>query len=131
LEKPGFVQTKTLVFTGQYCAIKTPQSAKKSKKKFSGVPLAETFRLLGQTEFVLWEIQAAPRLPSSLFSQWYSRFDVFGLTNSEAAKFLFIDALFLEVLPSFPKLRAWKAASLESDRFTGVVNYLIAPKRPT
>ncbi|GAB4463105.1 MAG: hypothetical protein OHK0029_31200 [Armatimonadaceae bacterium] len=99
------------------------------KHSFTGLSLKEVMILLGQTDFQTWQIDAPPRPPSPFLQEALKRFDSFNLTNSEAAKVLLIDAIFIEVVPAFPKLRVWKAASLESDRLIGVADYLIAPKR--
>ena len=103
--------------------------AVKAKRNFSGMSLKETMILLQQSDFKLWEIDAPPRPPSAFLQEALRRFDAFNLTNSEAAKLLLIDALLVEIVPSYPNLRVWKAAVLESDTMIGVADYLIAPKR--
>ncbi len=51
------------------------------------------------------------------------------LKSSELAKTLLIDALFAEIVPEYPKLKIWKAATLSADNLTGIVDYLLAPNR--
>jgi hypothetical protein len=99
------------------------------KRNFSGLTLKDVMLLLNQQDFTRWQLNVSPRPPSDFLQEAMRRFDAFNLTNSEAAKLLLIDALFVEIVPSYPKLRVWKAALLESDALTGVVDYLIAPKR--
>ena len=99
------------------------------KRDFSGLTLREVMVLLGQQDFVPWQINAPPRPPSAYLQETLSRLRVFDLTNSEAAKLLLIDALFVEVVPGHPNLKVWKAAPLETDTLIGVADYVIAPRR--
>jgi hypothetical protein len=106
-----------------------PKPAVRAKRNFSGISLKEAMLLIGQSDFQPWQIDAPPRPPSAFLTEALTRFDAFNLTNSEAAKVLLIDTLLIEVVPSYPELRVWKAATLESDTLIGIADYLIAPKR--
>jgi hypothetical protein len=55
------------------------------------------------------------------------RLEAFDLRNSEAAKVLLIDTLLAEVVPSYPRLKVWKATPLESDDLAGIADYVISP----
>ncbi len=99
------------------------------KRNFADLTLKDVMLLLQQQNFVPWQITAPPRPPSDYLRETFSRLRVFDLTNSEAAKLLLIDALFVEIVPNHPPLKIWKAALLESDTLVGVADYLIAPKR--
>jgi hypothetical protein len=106
-----------------------PLTLVRPKRNFSSITLKEAMILLNQADFQVWHIEALPRPPSLYLQETMTRLDAFDLTNSEAAKVLLIDALLVEVVPSYPKLRVWKAAPLESDTLVGIADYLIAPKR--
>lgn len=82
-----------------------------------------------QAGFQEWRIEAASRPPSAFLSEALERFDAFDLTNSEAVQVMLIDALLVETVPTYPNLRVWKAAPLESNTPAGVADYLIAPQR--
>lgn len=99
------------------------------KRNFSGVTLKEVMLLLQQQNFIPWQMNAPPRSPSAYLQETLSRLQVFDLTNSEAAKLLLIDALFVEIVPGHPSLKVWKAAPLESDTLVGIADYVIAPRR--
>lgn len=51
------------------------------------------------------------------------------MESTEQAKTLLIDALFAEIVVNYPKLKIWKAETLETDTLTGVADYLMAPRR--
>jgi hypothetical protein len=91
----------------------------RTKRNFSSISIKEAMILLGQSDFRPWQIEAPPRSPSDFLTEALKRIDAFNLTNSEAAKVLLIDTLLIEVVPSYPELRVWKAALLESDTLTG------------
>ena len=42
---------------------------------------------------------------------------------------MLIDALFAEIVPEYPKLKIWKAATLSADNLTGIADYLLAPNQ--
>jgi hypothetical protein len=99
-----------------------------TKRKFSSFKEADAFRELGIKKLQAWQTDFPPLLPSDFFGERLRRLENFGLRGSERAKELLIDAVFEEVLEHHQKLRAWKAAPLESDSLTGVVDYLIATR---
>jgi len=76
---------------------------------------------------VVWTPDALPTPPSAYLTETLQRLRAFDLQRSEAAKILLIDALLIEVAPTYPKLKVWKASPLESDVAMGIVDYLIAP----
>ncbi len=69
-------------------------NATRAKRNFSGLSLRDAMGYVGQTDFVDWQIDVAPRPPSAFLTEALTRFDAFSLTNSEAAKLLLIDILF-------------------------------------
>ena len=101
----------------------------KAKRNYSAIKLEEVMRLIGQDNLIDWHVNANPRKPSDILQANLQRLKVFDLESSEQAKTLLIDALFAEVVFDYPKLKIWKAESLETDTLTGVADYLIAPYR--
>jgi hypothetical protein len=84
---------------------------------------------LGRELIAPWPLGAAPRAPSEHLLTHLDGLRVFDLVSTEQAKMLLIDTLFVEVVQWFPSLKVWKAEPLETDRLTGVADYLIAPRR--
>lgn len=107
------------------------ESSKREKKlSFSGLTAKQAFQLVPTENTIPWQLTVAPRPPSPTLLTNFERMETaFALLNSEAAKLSIIDVVLLEVLPHYPRLRAWKAASLENTTIAGVADYLIAPKR--
>ncbi len=99
------------------------------KRNFSGIHLKEVMRLVPAEVTTPWQIEAMPRPPSEALQTHLRRLEAFDLQTTEQAKTLLIDALFAETVFPHPKLKVWKAATLNTDTLTGVADYLIAPKR--
>lgn len=101
----------------------------KKQKNFSSFDAHEAFKALHLTELQKWSIHVQPLQPTPFFQERLRRLEHFDLTISEKAKELLIDAICEETLEYHPRLKIWKAAPLQSDEFTGTVDYLVAPKR--
>ncbi|MCS6783145.1 MAG: hypothetical protein RMI89_08960 [Gloeomargarita sp. SKYBB_i_bin120] len=99
---------------------------KSKKKSFSTVTYTEVFRRLGITHLQPWELPIVPKSPSQFLQQHFERLQRFDLQSSEESRKLIIDAILLEVIAEFPKLKIWKGVNLESNEFQGVVDYLVA-----
>lgn len=99
------------------------------KKNFSSFTLATAMMKVGLTELTRWDLDAPLLPPSDFFRERLHRLEVFDLKSSEHSKKLLIDACFEEALQSYPALRVWKGAPLQSDELTGLADYLIAPRR--
>lgn len=99
------------------------------KRNFLAMKLQEAMQLLGRETLIRWQIESSPRPPSDYLLTHFRHLEVFELQNSEQAKTLLIDALFAEVVADYPKLKVWKAETLETDTLTGVADYLMAPHR--
>ena len=102
---------------------------KKTRRNYSALSLRDAMELLHKETLNPWSLNAAARTPSDALETHLRRLDAFDLETSEQAKTLLIDALFAEVLSSYPALKVWKAAVLNTNSLTGVADYLIAPKR--
>ncbi len=101
----------------------------KAKKKFSSFAWDEAFITLGIERLIEWKADFQPVAPTDFFNERLRRLGNFGLTNSERGKELLIDAVCEEAIERHQKLRIWKAAPLESDTLTGIVDYIVAPRR--
>jgi len=99
------------------------------KRDFSGLTLKQAMQLIPAQDLLPWELNTPERPPSDIWQTNLIRLQSFALFASEAAKTLLIDAILLEVVPNYPRLKVWKAALLEADTVAGVADYLIAPKR--
>ncbi len=99
------------------------------KRVFSSMTLKDVMRLIPSGEFTPWRMNAPPRPPGPFLLEALRRFEVFDVENSEPAKILLIDALLAEIVPDHAGLKVWKSMALESDTFSGVADYLIAPRR--
>lgn len=100
------------------------------KRNYSGFTLAEAFKELQLTSLRRWDLDAATLAPSDFFRQRLQRLEsTFDTTTSERAKELLIDAICEEALLRHSQLKAWKAALIQSDELTGVVDYVTAPNR--
>ncbi len=101
----------------------------KTRKRFSQFTLPEALAFLNQRDIANWQIPFTLREPSDLYLQMTDRLSkYFDLSLSEAAKSLLIDAILLESINHFEKLKIWKEAKLQSDILQGVADYLIAPQ---
>ncbi|MBC8141724.1 MAG: hypothetical protein H7Y38_09830 [Armatimonadetes bacterium] len=99
------------------------------KLNYSSLNLEQALSFVPTDNLVPWQIASMPLAPSMVLTETLSRMDSFDLTESEAAKILLIDAVFLEVVPRHPLLKVWKTKALESNLLTGFADFLIAPKR--
>ena len=97
------------------------------KRDFSALSLKEALQMVPTKRIAVWQPDAPPAAPSAYLTETLTRLRAFDLQRSEAAKILLIDALLIEVAPSYPQLKVWKASPLESDVAMGVADYLIAP----
>ena len=99
------------------------------KTPFSGMTLRDALQLIPAQDLISWPLAAEEREPSDILRANLERMQSFALTNSEAAKIVLIDALLLEIVPHYPRLKVWKAAPLEAETVAGFADYLVAPKR--
>jgi hypothetical protein len=102
------------------------KTSKAKKRSFSGFKYGEAFKQLGIEHLHLWELSITPIPPSSFLQQHFERLKHFDLQSSEESKKLIIDAILLEAILSFPRLKVWKGANLESDELQGAADYLIS-----
>ena len=101
----------------------------KQKQNDFAMTLEEAMHLIGRERLLPWRPDALPRPPSDTLQDILRRLAYFDLKESEPAKTLLIDALFVEIIPGHETLKVWKEASLTTDTTTGVADYLIAPNR--
>ena len=99
------------------------------KRNFLAMKMGEAMRLIGRETLNKWEFHAPVRKPSDDLQRHLQRIEIFDLESSEAAKILFIDALFAEIVNDHPKLKVWKTEPLHTDTLTGIADYLVAPRR--
>ena len=97
------------------------------KRVYSVIGLEEAMRLVPAERLTPWELMAEPQPPSDTMRDYLQRLRVFDLDNSEAAKLLLIDALFAEIVPNHSPLKVWKAMALETDKLTGIADYVFSP----
>jgi hypothetical protein len=100
-----------------------------SKQKFSSFTFDTALEKLGVNHLVEWKIDAPSVAPSDFFHEHMRRLKVFDLVRSEGARILLIDAIFAEVLQSFPALKIFKETALVGENTTGIVDYLVSPNR--
>jgi hypothetical protein len=100
-----------------------------TKRNYAGFNLRDAMKLIPAEQFTPWQLNAPPRPPSDALTTHLQRLEAFDLKSSEQAKTLLIDALLVEIVPLHPKLKVWKAATLNTDTLTGVTDYLMAPRR--
>lgn len=99
----------------------------KTRKRFSQFTLASALNLLNQRNIKSWQIPFQRKEPSPLYLQLIERLSKhFDLSLSESAKSLVIDAILLESIARFEKLKIWKEAKLQNDLLQGSADYLIA-----
>ena len=101
----------------------------KKRKNFSSFDTKEAFKELGIDQLKKWGIKVKPFQASKFFQKRMDRLEAFDLTNSESAKELLIDAFCEEAIESHKHIKIWKSASLQSDGLTGIVDYIVAPRR--
>ena len=103
---------------------------KKRKLNFSNFDRTKALKFLGIEQLQQWTLTPDNTAPSSFFAQRLARLqETFDLTTSEKAKELIVDAFCEEAITHYPQFRWWKGAALSSDRLTGIVDYLLAPRR--
>jgi hypothetical protein len=101
----------------------------KTKHNFGALKLEQAMQLIGRETLIHWQPSVPPRQPGEALQTHLRRLEVFDLESSEQAKILLIDALFAEIVADQPKLKIWKAETIETDTLIGVADYLIAPRR--
>lgn len=99
------------------------------KKRFSAYQLAEALTIIGTNQLREWHFSIQPQPPSEVYVQNLARLKAhFDLSLSEAAKSLLIDAILLEAIDDFARLKVWKEAPLKTATLSGTVDYLVAPQ---
>jgi len=109
--------------------MKAVTTSKPRKKNFSSFTLIEAMKQLNLNDLIEWQVKIIPKKPSSFFKQRLERLECFDLQTVEESKKLLIDAICEEAIQEFKRLRIWKGASLEGDRASGYVDYLIAERK--
>ena len=99
------------------------------KKSFSSFNYKAAFKQLKIDHLLSWEIEFQPVSPSEFFQQHLERLKCFDLESSEESKKLLIDAVLVEAIQGFKRLKIWKGAPLDSDDLNGEVDYMIAENR--
>jgi len=106
------------------------KTSRQKRKNFSSFNLTEAYKHLGIEEILPWSLTEIAIPPSDFFQQRLVRLQRhFDLRSCEESKKLLIDAFCEEALESFPRLKIWKGANLESDTTVGVADYLVAEHR--
>ena len=106
------------------------KTSRQKRKNFSSFNLTEAYKHLGIEEILHWSLTEIAIPPSDFFQQRLVRLQRhFDLRSCEESKKLLIDAFCEEALESFPRLKIWKGANLESDTTVGVADYLVAEHR--
>jgi len=95
------------------------------KKAFSKFTLDEAYKQLNLKRLAAWEIAFTPIKPTAAFQLHWERLQLFDLERSEESKKLLIDAILIEAIQSFPELKIWKGANLESETAHGAADYLV------
>jgi len=105
-------------------------TAKAPKKKaFSRFTLSEAYKQLSLTQLIPWAIDFSPVAPTDAFQLHLKRLQAFDIQRSEEGKKLLIDAILIEAIQDFKRLKFWKGANLESDIAHGAADYLLAENR--
>ncbi len=105
------------------------QSTTPKKKAFSKFKLAEAYKHLRITQLTPWTIDITPIAPTDAFRLHLDRLHVFDIDRSEEGKKLLIDAILIEAMQPFKRLKLWKGAMLESDVAHGAADYLMTENR--
>ena len=103
--------------------------SKPRKKNFDSFTPTEAMKQLNLKNLITWQVKIIPKNPSLFFRQRLERLECFDLQTVEESKKLLIDAICEEAIQEFKHLRIWKGASLESDRTSGYVDYLVAERQ--
>ena len=97
------------------------------KQRFSQIDLRGALQIIGINELQEWRPEFSPKPPSDYYLISTQKLKAhFDLSLSESAKSLLIDAILLEAIDIYSKLKIWKEAKLQTEQLTGVVDYLIA-----
>jgi hypothetical protein len=97
------------------------------KQRFSQIDLRGALQIIGINELKEWRPEFRPKPASDYYLISTQKLKAhFDLSLSESAKSLLIDAILLEAIASYSKLKIWKEAKLQTEQLTGVVDYLIA-----
>ncbi len=97
------------------------------KQRFSQIDLRGALQIIGINELKEWRLEFSPKQASEYYLISTQKLKAhFDLSLSESAKSLLIDAILLEAIASYSKLKIWKEAKLQTEQLTGVVDYLIA-----
>jgi hypothetical protein len=91
--------------------------------------LDEAYKQLNLTQLIAWKISFTPVAPTSAFQNHLDRLQVFDMERSEEGKKLLIDAILIEAIQPFKRLKFWKGANLESEVAHGAADYLMTEKR--
>ncbi|MBD2093268.1 hypothetical protein H6F67_25825 [Microcoleus sp. FACHB-1515] len=105
------------------------KSTAPKKKAFSKFRLDEAYKQLNLTQLTSWKIKFNPVPPSDAFQTHLDRLQVFDVGRSEEGKKLIIDAILIEALQPFKRLKFWKGATLESEVAHGAADYLMTENR--
>jgi hypothetical protein len=95
------------------------------KKAFSRFKLDEAYRLLKLKHLTPWQLEFTAITASAAFQLHQERMQVFDLQRSEEGKKILIDAILIEAIQSFKRLKIWKGMSLESEVAHGAADYLV------
>lgn len=71
-------------------------------------------------------IEFGPVAPTEAFQIHLERLQAFDIQRSEEGKKLLIDAILIEAMQDFKRLKFWKGANLESDVAPAAADYLLA-----
>jgi hypothetical protein len=99
------------------------------KKAFSRFTLGEAYKQLSLTQLIPWTIDFRPIAPTDAFQLHIKRLQAFDTQRSEEGKKLLIDAILIEAIQDFKRLKFWKGANLESNVAHGAADYLLAENR--
>ena len=104
-------------------------SSSPRQKSFSQFTLEEALERLDIDILTPWQPDFAEIAASAYFTENLRRLDAFDLLRSEGAKTLLIDAFFEEAIQPYTRLRIFKESTLRAEIASGVVDYLVAPRR--
>lgn len=79
---------------------KTPK-----KKAFSRFTLGEAYKQLSLTHLIPWTIDFSPVAPTDAFQLHLERLQAFDIQRSEEGKKLLIDAILIEAIQDFKRLK--------------------------
>jgi hypothetical protein len=105
------------------------KSSTTKKKAFSKFTLDEAYKQLKLERLTPWTIDFVAIAPTEAFQFHLDRLQAFDLERSEEGKKLLIDAIFLEAIQPFKRLKIWKGANLTSEVAHGAADYLVTENR--